>query len=101
LEPVPRTLKNPIFCRVLGTGSGKNPKFKKGFQNRFLGTLNFEKGSGLIGPGTGSGTLKNPRFYRVLGTGSGRNPKFEKRFQNRFLGTLNFKKGSRTGSLEL
>jgi hypothetical protein len=40
LEPVPRTLKNPIFCRVLGTSSGNNPKFEKGFQNQFLGTLN-------------------------------------------------------------
>jgi hypothetical protein len=28
-EPVPRTLKDPIFCRVLETGSGKNPKFLK------------------------------------------------------------------------
>jgi hypothetical protein len=33
LEPVPRTLKNPIFRRVL----------EKGFQNRFLGTLNLLK----------------------------------------------------------
>jgi hypothetical protein len=40
LEPVPRTLKNPRFCRAHGTGSRKNPKFEKGFQNRFLGTLN-------------------------------------------------------------
>jgi hypothetical protein len=42
------TLKNPRFWRVPGTGSGQNPKFekkKKGFLNRFLGTLNFEKGS--------------------------------------------------------
>jgi hypothetical protein len=61
----------------------------KGFQNWFLGTLNFEKGSGLTGTGTGSGTLKNPRFCRFLGTGSERNPKFEKGFQNWFLGTLN------------
>jgi hypothetical protein len=40
LEPVPGTLKNPRFCRVLGTGSEKNLKFGKEFQNRFLGTLN-------------------------------------------------------------
>jgi hypothetical protein len=72
-EPVFGTgSENPRFCRALGTGSGKNPKYEKGFQNRFLGTLNFIKGSGPIGTGTGSGTLKNPRFCRVLGTGSGR-----------------------------
>jgi hypothetical protein len=71
MEPVSRTLKNPRFCRVFGTGSGKNPKF--------------EKGSGPTGTGTGSGTLKNPRFCRVLGIGSGRKP---------------LKKGSRTGSWE-
>jgi hypothetical protein len=46
LEPVPRTLKNRRFFRVLGTSFGKNPKFEKGFQNRFLGILNYEKGSG-------------------------------------------------------
>jgi hypothetical protein len=41
-EPVLRTLKNPRFCRVLGTGSGKNPKFEW-FQNRFLGTTHLLK----------------------------------------------------------
>jgi hypothetical protein len=31
---------------VLGTDSGRNPiNLKKGFQNQFLGTLNFKKGS--------------------------------------------------------
>jgi hypothetical protein len=39
-EPVPKTIKNSRFCRVLGTGLGRNPKFEKGFQNRFLGTIN-------------------------------------------------------------
>jgi hypothetical protein len=73
------TLKNPKFCRVTGTGSEWNPKFEKGFQYRFLGTLNFEKCSGPTGTGTGSGTLKNPTFCRVPGTAFGRNPKFNKR----------------------
>jgi hypothetical protein len=62
-------LKNPKFCKVLG----KNPKFEKGFQNRFLGTLNFKKVSrtGSFEPKT---CKKGPR------TG--------------FLGTLNFENGS-------
>jgi hypothetical protein len=25
----PGTIKNPRFCRVLGIGSGRNPKFEK------------------------------------------------------------------------
>jgi hypothetical protein len=87
LEPVPRTLKNSRFCKVLGTGFGKNPKFEKGFQNQFLGTLNFEKGSSSTGTGTGSGTLKNT--LDVVG--------FLKPVLD---GTLNLKKGSRTGSWE-
>jgi hypothetical protein len=49
------------------------------FQNRFLGTLNFEKGSDPTGTGTSFGTLKNPQFFRVPGTDSGWKPNFEKR----------------------
>jgi hypothetical protein len=40
------------------------------FWNRFLGTIKFEKGSGSMEIGTGSGTLKNPRFCKVPGIGS-------------------------------
>jgi hypothetical protein len=47
LEPVlgsgSGTLKNPIFCMVLGTGSGRNLKFEKKFPEPVPG--NHEKDS--------------------------------------------------------
>jgi hypothetical protein len=47
IKPGTVILKNPRFCRVPVIGSLESKICKKEFQNRFLGRLNFEKGSGL------------------------------------------------------
>jgi hypothetical protein len=43
LESVPRTLKNLTFCRVFGTGFGKNPKFGKRVPKPVPGNPKFVK----------------------------------------------------------
>jgi hypothetical protein len=43
LEPVPRTIKNTRFCRVLGISSGKNPKFLKRVPEPVPGNPKFVK----------------------------------------------------------
>jgi hypothetical protein len=70
LEPVLRTLKNPRFCRVSGTGSGRNPDFEKRAPEPVPVKSKFKKKS------VQESILWKPKFVKRVLKPVPRNPKF-------------------------